>query len=100
MLSGYVELDGGRPARTEITYWLSEDRVVVCVARNPLVLGQPPSLWQESLLPGERVGLKVIFSSPKRNVVNELTGEVLGDGSEFEVEWVTCEAVMVSFERH
>jgi hypothetical protein len=93
-----AQVDEKRPARTEITYWQREDRVVVCVARNPLVLGQPPVLWDESVHRGEETILRLIFSSPKRNVVNELTGETLGDGTEFEVEWETCEAVMISFE--
>ncbi len=93
------KVDGKRPQRTEITYWERENRIVLCVVKNPLALGVPPALWEESIAANEIVRLKLVFSSPKTDVVNERTGEALGDGSEFEILWTTGEAAMLSFSR-
>jgi hypothetical protein len=68
------------------------------VARNPLLLGVPPELWQESIVVGETVPLKISFDGPVQDAIDERTGKILGDGDEFVVPWTTCEAAVVSFE--
>jgi hypothetical protein len=92
-----VRAQGKNLERVEVTYWQKEDRIVLCVVKNPLVLGVPPALWKESIVTGETVPLEVVFSSPKEDVTDHRAGEKLGDGSEFEVSWTTNEAAILSF---
>jgi hypothetical protein len=93
-----LQVDGQRPHRTEVTRWESEDRTIVWIIRNPLVLGVPPKIWKESIIPDETVPLEITFDPPVEEAVDERTGQALGDGPRFKVQWTTSEAAVVSFQ--
>jgi hypothetical protein len=92
-----LRADGEWPPRTEVTWWEKEGRQVVCVIKNPLVLGTPPMVWKESFIPSETVDLELSFDRPVRDAVDERTGQHLGEGRTFRVPWRTCQAAMISF---
>lgn len=95
----HVQVKGKRPERTEITYWRKEDRVLVCIVKNPLVLAGKPVFGTEPDISEETVPLTICFASPREDVVDERTGEGLGDGSKFRLSWTIKEAAILSFRR-
>lgn len=92
-----LRVEGTPPLRTEVTRWQSEDRTVICVARNPLVFGEAAEPWQETLAPGETVALEILLDRPVQGAVEERSGRALGDGDRFEVPWTTNQAAVISF---
>ena len=50
------------------------------------------------LLKTDLVLTKLRFAKPVRDVRDERTGRVLGDGTEFPIEWKQNEAVVLSFD--
>ncbi|KPL17981.1 MAG: hypothetical protein AMJ92_10100 [candidate division Zixibacteria bacterium SM23_81] len=92
-----MRVKGKRPPRVEMTYWQKDDRVIVCIVRNPLVLAKGPVVGPEPDSFGETLKLTVIFDETKEDVVNERTETSLGNGSEFQIPWATQEAAMLSF---
>ena len=94
-----MRVKGKRPPRVEMTYWQKDDRVIVCIVRNPLVLAKGSLVGPEPDSFGETLKLTVIFDEIKEDVINERTGAKLGNGSEFQISWATNEAAMLSFRR-
>ncbi len=93
----HLRVEGRPPPRTEMTRWQAVGRIILCVARNPLTLGEASDPWKEDFVPGEIVPLEIAFDSPVEAAVDERTGQVLGDGDRFEIPWTTGEAAVVSF---
>ena len=94
-----LRVDGKPPLRTEVTRWQAGERTILCVARNPLVLGEASGPWQETLIPGETVELEILLRRLARAAADERSGRILGDGDRFKIPWTTSEAAVISFER-
>jgi hypothetical protein len=94
-----LRVDGKPPLRTEVTRWQAGERTILCVARNPLVLGEAAGPWQETLIPGETVDLEILLHRPARAAADERSGRILGDGDRFTIPWTTSEAAVISFQR-
>ena len=92
----------GRPANaTEPVFWKNGDRMTLCIVRN---LGRQAAIDGFGKLEGMsdaegRVKLKLVFASPVKKLKNERTGKEMGDGKEFEDEFVPWEANIYTFAR-
>ncbi len=90
-----VESDGVRPPGCEVTYWRKGERTWVFVVQNPSTGGgSAGGGWANALATGERDVL-LEFSAPVRDVVDERSGERLGDGKAFRRTWRRGEALML-----
>lgn len=89
---------GEREHGYEITYWkLPSGRTLLYLCLNPEIRGT-------SLGGGNSVGLKsstlpakLRFNKPVQHMRNERSGQELGNGREFMLEWKQHEAVVLSF---
>jgi len=94
-----VSVNGKEPHITEVTYWEKDGRVILCVVKNPLKFASATGETKTEGISKETVPLTVTFSSPKQDVVDEITGKKLGAGTTFTVRWKMDEAAMLSFKK-
>ncbi|MGH7162054.1 MAG: beta-galactosidase trimerization domain-containing protein [Planctomycetota bacterium] len=82
-------LAGGERARDlETTYWSKDGRTLLFVVQNP---GPAGKLRRESFR------IELAFARPAKDLVNERTGEALGDGDRFAFDFPACEALFLSY---
>jgi hypothetical protein len=93
-----VTAGGVRPRDCEVTYWTRGGRTLLFVVSNPATGGGPEGgNWATRLAGGEQA-IELEFRVPVRAVVDERTGEKLGEGTKFKRRWKPNEAVMLGFE--
>lgn len=97
--------DAGEPEHGyEITYWQQpakpgqSARTILFVCLNPEIRGTSLGGGNSVGLKAETLPIKLRFTQPKRGVRDERTGQVLGEGNEFTLQWKQNEAVVLSFE--
>ncbi len=93
----WITLEGDDVYGCEVTYWKNNGRTLVFVCYNP-------EIKVTSLGGGNATGLKdseskitVKFGHPVSDLRDERTGQNLGQGSRFDFEWKTNEAIVLSF---
>jgi len=80
--------------RLEVTSWKKDGRTLLFVVQNPVLRLDGSHRVQH----GE-TKLDLRFEKPVREVVDERTGEKLGDGDRFRVVFKRTEAVFLSLVR-
>lgn len=89
--------DGRRPRNVEATYWSRGDRTLLFVIQNAVVTGSAFGGGGAEGLISQKTKINVEFPATVQDVVNERTGQRLGDGERFTFDFNTVEAVMFSF---
>jgi len=89
--------DGRRPRNLEITYWRKGGRTLAFVVQNAPVTGSATGGGGAEGLVDRRSKITVLFREDAQDVVDERTGERLGDGRQFTFDFNTIEAVFFSF---
>ncbi len=83
----------------EVTYWsLPAGRTLLFVCLNPEIRGTSLGGGNSVGLKTATVPIKLRFAGEVRNVRDERTGRVLGNGAVFAFDWKQNEAVVVSFD--
>lgn len=85
---------------TQTLYWkLANGRTAVILVKNLFRSAKINAAGEtQGTLSNEPMPIKLRFAKPVKNLRNERTGKLLGDGQEFQDTWVTCEANVYSFE--
>ena len=87
----------------EITYWSKPKaaeipgRIVMFVCYNPELTGDSLGGGNSKSLKTATVPITLQFRGPVHDLRNERSGQELGDGSEFRMEWKLNEAMVVSY---
>lgn len=86
----------------EITYWKKNDRLLLFLVMNPEVTGNSAGGGNSRNLKTQKLDVTLEFNGKASQLRNERTGQTLGDGKNFTVNWITNEAVVLSFklDRH
>ncbi len=92
-----LSVNGRKPHITEAVYWEKAGRRIVCVVKNPIRFASEFGETRTEGISKETVKLTISFSSPKRDVRDEIAREKLGSGKTFTVGWKMDEAVILSF---
>lgn len=83
----------------EFTRWqFRNGRNLVFLCLNPEIKGSATGGGNSVGLKTDRLNVHIRFRNPVRNVRDERTGELLGNGPEFQREWAMNEAVVLSFD--
>ncbi|MBI1373201.1 MAG: beta-galactosidase [Phycisphaera sp.] len=90
--------DGKRPRNCEATYWSKGGRTYVFVVQSASVTGNALGGGAAVGLSDKTEKIEVRLAGAAKDVRNERTGEKLGDGDRFAVEFNPVEAVLFSFE--
>lgn len=93
-----VTADGKRPRNTEATYWSKGGRTWVYVVQSAVMGGTELGGGGAKGLIKDKIKIDIEFAGGVKGLVNERTGEVLGDGEKFTVDYDTLEAAFLSFE--
>lgn len=94
-----IEEAGEREHGYTTTHWkLESGREIVFLCMNPEIRGTSLGGGNSVNLKTARFPVSLRFKSPIRNARNERTGQLLGDGSKFSLEWKQNEALVVSFD--
>ncbi|NQT36449.1 MAG: beta-galactosidase trimerization domain-containing protein [Planctomycetes bacterium] len=93
-----VDQKGRRPRNLEITYWNKGDRTLVFVVQNAVVTGSALGGGGAEGLISREAKVNVQFTATVKNMVNERTGELLGDGKRFAFDFNSIEAILLSFQ--
>jgi hypothetical protein len=88
---------GRRPRNLEVTYWSKGDRMLLFVIQNAVVTGSAFGGGGAEGLISQKTKINVEFPATVKDVVNERTGQRLGDGKRFTFDFNTVEAAMFSF---
>jgi hypothetical protein len=90
---------GSEAARaTEAIFWRNGERTTLCVVSNPERRASINEFGAMEGAPGEeRRKLRLAFDRPVKGLVNERTGKAMGDGREFEDDFVPWEANVYTF---
>ncbi len=88
---------GRRPRNVEVTYWSKGDRTLLFVIQNAVVTGSAFGGGGAEGLISQKTKINVEFPAIAQDVVDERTGQRLGDGKRFTFDFNTVEAVMFSF---
>lgn len=83
----------------EITYWQKGDRTLLFLIMNPEVTGSSAGGGNSQGLKTKKITVTLEFQKTVNQVRNERSGKALGDGKTFTVDWITNEAVVLSFSR-
>jgi hypothetical protein len=89
---------GRRPRNVEVTYWSKGDRTLLFVVQNAVVTGSAFGGGGAQGLIDRKTRVHVEFPGNVNDVVNERTGQRLGDGSRFSADFNSVEAVFLSFQ--
>jgi len=89
--------DDQRPRNLEITYWSKADRTLVFVLQNAAVTGSALGGGGVEGLIDQKTKIDACFREDVQDVVDERTGENLGDGRRFTFDFNSVEAVFFSF---
>jgi len=85
-----VTVEGDR--LVEVTMWTKDDRTLLFVVQNPVLHLDGKRSVQRGKVP-----IELRFAREVEDLRNERTGEALGKGDRFEVDFVRTEAVFCSF---
>ncbi len=91
--------NGKRPVNCEATYWRKGDRTFVFVVQKATVSGGAMGGGGAEGLRKGVIPIDLEFAKTVRNVVDERSGERLGDGKVFSRSFDQVSAVLLSFER-
>ncbi len=90
---------GEREHGYEITYWsLPDKRTLLFVSLNPEIRGTSLGGGNSVGLKTDALPIKLRFTQEIRNVRDERTGRLLGNGTEFVFDWKQNEAAVVTFD--
>lgn len=89
--------DDHRPTHCEVTYWAKGDRVYLFVIQSAPVTGDPTGNTRGEGLQAKTVPIEVRFAQEVSDLVDERTGQSLGNRRSAKFLWNTTEAVLVSF---
>lgn len=91
--------ENGHPAQQcEAIFWKNPDRMTVCVIKNQDRKASVDSFGAtQGALGDGRVKLRLSFAQEIKDLKNERTGKTLGDGREFEDEWIPWEANVYTY---
>lgn len=92
----HVASEGRRPANVEVCYWKKADRTYIFVVQNAPVTGSMTGGGGAEQLKVQTIPIEVQFDRPVRDVVNERTGQRLGDGDRFQFSFPMAEAIFLS----
>ena len=92
-----IKNPGQREHCYEITYWSNAGRTIVCLCLNPEIIGTSTGGGNAAKLRAEMLKITLQSAVALSDVRNERTGKSLGDGTEFQLDWRTNEAVVLSF---
>ena len=81
----------------EVTYWRKDGRTIVCLGLNADVDANQFGGGQAAGLKTDWIAATLVFGASIAAVRNERTGQELGTGREFTVDWKMNEAVIISF---
>jgi hypothetical protein len=91
--------NGKSPYILESLFWKKEKKNVLCIFRN---LSQGSSITGDEVVDGtlgiQKIKVTVKLKDAVKNFKNERTGKILGDGQQFEVEFLPFEAGIFSFD--
>jgi hypothetical protein len=87
-----------RPRNAEATYWAKDGRTLVFIVQNVPLGGADEGGGHAKGLVKDKMKLDVEFARPVKDVVDERTGNKLGDGATFTVDYDAVEAAFLSFE--
>lgn len=92
-----VTTDGQRPKNCEVTFWRQPARTYLFVVQKAATGGDPMGgNWAQNVTSAE-LPLQLDFAEPVQDLVNERTGERLGDGRVFSIRFSTYEAILLSY---
>ncbi len=89
---------GGKEHGYEITYWRKDGRTVLFVCMNPEIEVSATGGGNSVGLKSEMLPVTLTFARNLTDVRDERTGRNLGPGKEFKFDWLTTEAIVLSFE--
>lgn len=92
-----VRSEGRRPANVEVCYWKKDGRIYVLIVQSAFITGSPTGEGGAEELKVRTIPVDVEFARTVRDVRDERTGQVLGDGTRFRFEFPLEEAVFLSF---
>jgi len=77
----------------EITYWVQDGRTIVMLVLNPEdIVSSAVAGLRDNTVP-----ITLRFDTPVLDARDERTGAALGDGMRFDFNWITNQAVVLSF---
>jgi hypothetical protein len=84
---------------TQCLYWkVGGSKTVLCLVKNLFRSARIDAAGETTgRISSERTKIRLVFARPVKGLKNERSGKVLGDGSEFEDVWTTCEANVYTF---
>jgi len=88
-----ITADGNNPNITESVYWKKNGRMYIYIVKNPLRIGPDTCRGKTK---DEPVKLRVRFSRPMHDIVDERTGKTYGDTISVTVPWKYSEAAVIS----
>jgi hypothetical protein len=88
---------GHRPRNVEVTYWSKGDRTLLFVIQNAVVTGSAFGGGGAEGLVSGKTKIHVAFPGTVEDVIDERTGQRLGDGGRFAFDFNTVEAALFSF---
>ncbi|HPP53065.1 MAG TPA: hypothetical protein PK777_08955, partial [Thermoguttaceae bacterium] len=91
--------DGRRPTNCEVTYWSKDDRVYLFVIQSAPVTGEPTGNTRAEGLQTKTIPIELRFAKEAADLVDERSGQRLGNQQSAKFSWNTAEAVLVSFRR-
>jgi hypothetical protein len=86
-------------AITQCLYWkVAGGKTALCLVKSLFRSAQINAAGQTTgKISSEPTKIRLVFTRPVKGLKNERSGKVLGDGSQFEDTWVTCEANVYTF---
>ena len=84
--------------QTEAIFWKNPDRMTLCIVKNPDRRASIDGFGSAHGTLGDgKIALKLTFARGVRDLRNERTGKVLGDGTVFEDEFTPWEANVYTY---
>jgi hypothetical protein len=89
---------GQRPSHCETTYWTKNGRTLIFVLHKAATSGNSAGGGGADGLVERNFSIEVELPRVIRDVIDERTGQKLGDGQKFSFSFKTTEAVLFSFQ--